>query len=119
MTKNKKEILIPILINIRYKHSMNKFEECFGENISYAQIEQESYIELKDTLTSRLNRKIKFRKRGREGMVLSVKADMLAEEYEKFLNFIKNKEINFIYEFIISKTEILENEPDETNEDYE
>ena len=106
----KKEVLIPIKINIRYKYSMNKFEENFGENIYYSQIEQESYIELKDFLMTKLNRKIKFRKRGRDGMVLSLRADMYNSEFEEMLIIIKTNNLGFTYDFTISKAELLTEE---------
>ncbi len=95
---------------------MNKFEEVYGENIPYSQIEQESYIELKEMVMNKIKRKIKFRKRGREGMVLSLKAEMLQSEFEKFIELNNNNEFNFIYDFSVSKIEILENEEIEKND---
>lgn len=95
---------------------MNKFEEVYGENIPYSQIEQESYIELKEMVMNKIKRKIKFRKRGREGMVLSLKAEMLQAEFEKFIELNNNNEFNFIYDFSVSKIEILENEEIEKND---
>ncbi len=95
---------------------MNKFEEVYGENIPYSQIEQESYIELKEMVMAKIKRKIKFRKQGREGMVLSLKAEMLQQEYEKFITINNNNEFNFIYDFFIAKIKILENEELEKND---
>lgn len=95
---------------------MNKFEEVYGEHIPYSQIEQESYIELKEMVMQKIKRKIKFRKRGREGMVLSLKAEMFQDEYDMFLDINEKKGFNFIYDFTISQVEIIENEEIENNE---
>ena len=130
MAKNRKNTL-PILIDIRFYGSMNKFEETYGEHIRYSEIEQESYIDLKQMIFEKINQNIKIRKFNREKQVLTLKADMLDEEYqllqdilnEKIINekATKDKKINpyghevkekfnFLHSFIISKVKIMTNE---------
>ena len=81
MAKNRKNT-IPILIDIRFNGSMNKFEEVYGEHIRYAEIEQESYIDLKSMIFEKINPNIKIRKFNREKNILTLKADMLDKEYQ-------------------------------------
>jgi len=103
-----KEIL-NILINIRYKFSMNKFEETYGESISYSRIEQESYIELKDMVVNELERKVKFRKHERVGMILIVRAELTDKEFKKVIELNNKNSFPFFSNFIISKMEVLKN----------
>lgn len=130
MAKNRKNTL-PILIDIKFNGSMNKFEEVYGDHISYAEIEQESYIDLKTMMFEKINENIKFRKFNREKNVLTLKADMLEKEYQllqdiiaktainkKATNDNKNnpsgepiiEKFNFLHDFIISKVKIMTNE---------
>jgi hypothetical protein len=130
MAKNRKNTL-PILIDIRFNGSMNKFEETYGEHVSYSEIEQESYIDLKGMLFEKINPNIKIRKFNREKNVLTLKADMLEKEYQ-FLQDILAKKItntkatndkktnpegnvvierfNFLHDFIISQVKIMTND---------
>lgn len=130
MAKNRKNTL-PILIDIKFNGSMNKFEETYGDHISYAEIEQESYIDLKGMMFEKINANIKIRKFNREKNVLTLRADMLEKEYQllqdilvqKIINeketadkklnpegnIIKEK-FNFLHDFIISKVKIMTNE---------
>ncbi len=130
MAKNRKNTL-PILIDIKFDGSMNKFEETYGDQISYAEIEQESYIDLKVMMFEKVSTNIKFRKFNRENNTLTLKADMLEKEYQ-FLQDILSKKItnekatndkknnpngdiilekfNFLHPFIISKIKIMTNE---------
>jgi hypothetical protein len=90
MSKNRKNT-IPVLMDIGYKYSMNKFEENYGEQISYSEIEQESYIDLKSMVFEKISRSIKFRKFNREKNKLTLKADMLNEELQLFKDILNNK----------------------------
>lgn len=130
MAKNRKNTL-PILIDIRFNGSINKFEEVYGEHISYAEIEQESYIDLKTMIFEKINANIKFRKFNREKHVLTLKADMLEKEYQTLQDILEKKVVNekatkdkktnpegkiiyerfnFLHDFIISKVKIMTNE---------
>ncbi len=48
---------------------MNHFEEFYGETVLYSEIEQISYIDLKDMVFEKINKNIKFRKFGRNNNV--------------------------------------------------
>jgi len=94
MAKNRKGTT-PILIDIHYKYPMNTFEEFYGDWISYSEIEQASYIDLKDMVFEMIGRGVRFRKFGREKKgVLTVKADMKPNEYELFLRIFKEEEVD-------------------------
>lgn len=101
MTKDRKNTQI-YLIDIRYKYSMNYFEECYGESITYSFIEQESYIDLKKMVSEMVSEKIKFRKYERNKMVLTLKVEMLDEELEKLKYLIKEKKLKFLHDYEIS-----------------
>jgi hypothetical protein len=126
MAKSRKETL-PILLDLHYKFSSNHFEEFYGESVSYASIEQESYIDLKEMAFEKIGRGIKFRKFGRQGNVLTVKMDITPSEYELFLKIfreeeiddeatenadgeIKYKKFNFLHDFEISNIRDLTRE---------
>lgn len=130
MAKNRKNT-IPILIDIKFNGSMNKFEETYGDYISYAEIEQESYIDLKGMMFEKINVNIKIRKFNREKNVLTLRADMLEKEYQLLQDILAQKIINeketadkklnpeeniikekfnFLHDFIISKVKIMTNE---------
>ena len=127
MAKNRKNTL-PILIDIRFNGSMNKFEEIYGEHVLYSEIEQDSYIDLKNMIFEKINPNIKIRKFNREKNVLTLKADMLDKEYQLIQDIVKgivvnqketdNKKenpegntifykFNFSHDFIISRTKIM------------
>jgi len=130
MAKNRKSTL-PILVDIKFNGSMNKFEETYGDHISYAEVEQESYIDLKSMIFEKINPNIKIRKFNRDKNVLTLKADMLDKEYqllqdilakkivdEKSTNDKKNnpeggqimERFNFLHDFIISRVKIMTQE---------
>lgn len=130
MAKNRKNT-IPILIDIRFNGSLNKFEETYGEYVSYSEIEQESYIDLKSMIFEKINPNIKIRKFNRERNTLTLKADMLDKEYTLFQDILagkvmnekatkdkknnpEGKEIlerfNFLHNFIISNFKIMTDE---------
>ncbi|MFA5068183.1 MAG: hypothetical protein WC466_09170 [Candidatus Izemoplasmatales bacterium] len=101
MTKDRKEAQV-YFIDIKYKHSMNAFEEWYGESVSYSFIEQESYIDLKRMVSEMINDQIKFRKHERNKMVLTLKVEMLNEEFEKFKYLLKEGKIRFVHDYEIS-----------------
>lgn len=130
MAKNRKGTL-PILIDLHYKYSINEFEEFYGDSVSYSEIEQTSYIDLKEMVFEKINRGIKFRKFGRNKRVLTVKMDIKPDEYDKFLSIFREEEIdeeatndleanpdgivkynrfNFLHDFTISNIRDLTNE---------
>lgn len=130
MAKNRKNT-IPILIDIRFNGSINKFEETYGEHVSYSEIEQESYIDLKSMIFEKINPNIKIRKFNREKNTLTLKADMLDKEYILFQDILAGKIINekatkdkkynpggeevkerfnFLHNFIISNFKIMTEE---------
>ena len=130
MAKNRKNT-IPILIDIRFNGSMNKFEEVYGEHIRYAEIEQESYIDLKSMIFEKINPNIKIRKFNREKNILTLKADMLDKEYQYLQDIVAKKAVNekatkdkknnpsgsevlekfnFLHDFIVSNVKIMTNE---------
>jgi hypothetical protein len=130
MAKNRKNTL-PILIDIKFNGSMNKFEETYGDHVSHASIEQESYIDLKSMIFEKINQNIKIRKFNREKNILTLKADMLEKEYQLLKDIIDEKvvdykstedkknnpegkiileEFNFLHDFIISRVKIMTNE---------
>ena len=101
MTKDRKNTQI-YLIDIKYKHSINYFEEFYGESVAYSFIEQESYIDLKKMVSEMISNKIKFRKYQRERMILTLKVEMLDEELEK-LRYLRNEnKFVFLHDYEIS-----------------
>jgi len=109
----KSKNLLDVYIDIRFYESMNKFEEIYGEGVSYRRLEQDTYVELKSVMISKLGRKIKFKKcrdlvKKPNPMVLTIKAEMKDSEYEEFLGLYKDKEFIFLYDFIVSQVRLLE-----------
>lgn len=98
---------ITILIDIQYKSALNAFEEFYGENISYQEIEQESYVEFKEIMFEAINRNIKFRKYGRIGQILTIKADMTKEELEIFRGILDKNGIKMLHSWIVSNVTII------------
>lgn len=126
MAKNRKNT-IPVLIDIKYAYPMNHFEEFYGDCVTYAEVEQESYIDLKTMVFEKIDSEIKFRKFYRENNSLTVKADMLEKEFIMFkdiLNgniFCKDKKniyteelvkekFSFFHDFMISNVKIMTKE---------
>lgn len=126
MAKNRKNT-IPILIDIRYARSMNHFEEFYGDCVTYSEVEQESYIDLKMMVFEKVNPDIKFRKFYRENNSLTVKADMLEKEFELFKDILEGNIISkekknihseelikekftFFHDFMISNVKIMTKE---------
>lgn len=130
MTKSRKGTL-PILLDLHYKFSSNSFEEFYGDGVSYSEIEQTSYIDLKEMVFEKIGKGVKFRKFGRNGRVLTIKMDILPREYELFLRIFNEEDVdeeftnnivrnplgrtryirfNFVHDFIISNIRDLTNE---------
>ena len=105
--KKERENTQIVLIDIQYDGSINSFECEYGENISYQEIEQKSYIEFKELMFLNINKDIKFRKFGRIGQVLTIKADMLSKEIDKFIKMISDNEIKLIHNWIIANITII------------
>lgn len=111
MKNNNKNL--DVLIDIRFYESMNKFEEIYGEGVSYRKLEQETYVELKSMIFDFLGKKIKFKKcrdleKDSNPMVLTVKAEMTNNEYEKVCNLHSENKLFFLYDFIVSNIRILQ-----------
>jgi len=96
-----------VLIDIQYEGSMNAFECEYGDCITYQEIEQFSYIEFKEFLFGAICKEIKFRKYGRIGQVLIVKADMLHIEIEQLKKMLTKSEIKLMHNWIISNVTII------------
>lgn len=99
-----------VLIDIRFAYSMNKFEEEYNDSVSYADLKQETYIQLKNQINELLNRKVKFRKYEHNGMVLTIRSEISKNEFELIKE--KNEEgyFEFLYSFIISDVRLLNEE---------
>jgi hypothetical protein len=67
---------------------MNHFEEFYGDCVTYSEVEQESYIDLKTMVFEKIDPEIKFRKFYRENNSLTVKADMLEKEFTMFKDIL-------------------------------
>ena len=109
--KNNKKFL-DVFIDIRFYESMNKFEEVYGEGVSYRRLEQGTYVELKSMTFDLLGRKIKFKKcrdleKFSNPMILTVKAEMKDFEYLRFMELYEQKEFVFLYDFIVSQVRIM------------
>jgi hypothetical protein len=101
MTKDRKNTNI-YLVDLKYNHSMNYFEELYRDSIKYSYIEQEGYIDLKRLMAQLVSEKIKFRKFERNKSILTLKVEMLDEELEKLQDLIKEGKINILHDYIIN-----------------
>lgn len=108
MTTKTNKKLLNVLIDIRYKYSMNRFEEVYGENVPYSRLEQESYLELKEKALEVFPRKIKFRKHERIGMVLTIRAEVTQSELKKMIELKKNDFFSFTSNFTVSNIKIMD-----------
>jgi hypothetical protein len=96
-----------ILIDIAYHGSMNEFEEFYGFNVTYQELEQRSYIELKETLFKNINDKIKFRKYGRIGPILTIRAEMFESELDELVQLIEEDKVRTIYDWVIKDLTVI------------
>ena len=99
-----------ILIDICYYQSNNKFEEEFGDHVSYREMEQKSYIDFKELMFEKINEDIKFRKFGRINNVLTIKADMFQEEIKKFKYLLKKNKIKIYTGWVIKEITIIKDD---------
>lgn len=106
MKKERSNIKI-VLIDIQFYESLNEFEYQFGESITYKQMEQRSYIGFKDIMFESISRDIKFRKFGRLGKILTIKAEMLKNEITKFKTLLEEDQIQIGYGWIISNVTLI------------
>tara|TARA_B100000963_G_C22619323_1_gene669056 strand:- start:25 stop:366 length:342 start_codon:yes stop_codon:yes gene_type:complete len=102
-----------VLIDLAYQGSMNEFEEFYGFSVTYQELEQQSYIEFKDIMFESINGKIKFRKYGRIGNILTVRAEMYEEEIKTFEELIQNNKIKTIYDWVVKDVTIIKEEEHE------
>lgn len=115
-----------VLIDLSYDGSMNEFEEFYGFSITYQELEQQSYIEFKEMMFEYINKKIKFRKFGRIGHILTVRAEMYDSEIEELENLILKNKIKTIYGWIAKDVTLINEEEhslklsiiNEENNDY-
>jgi hypothetical protein len=96
-----------VLIDIKYHKPLNSFEEFYGNNITYHELEQESYVEFKDSMFINISKDIKFRKYGRIGPVLTIKADMLELEIEQFKNMLEREGVKLLHNWIVTNVTII------------
>ena len=91
----KKEEIVKLLLDIKYGGSRNEFEEFYGDAVSYQEIEQESYQDLKMMVEGEVG-KVKFRKaRDISGAYfLTCKLEMEPKQYEIFISIIEGREVN-------------------------
>ena len=112
MIDNKKN---DYLITINYRLSLNSFEECYRDCVTYSEIEQVSYIDFKTMFFDMINKNVKFRKYEREGKYLKLKARMSKKDFETFEELNKENKFSFIHNFEISNIELFK-EKDQDNE---
>lgn len=120
MPKITKKEEVNLLVDLVYSGTMNQFEEFYGDSVSYQELEQQSYIELKGMLVSEIGR-VKFRK-AREIVAangLTCKLEMSRSQYDKFMDIYecklkgKKSSFSFIYGFKITNVRI-DPDPDGT-----
>jgi hypothetical protein len=104
-----------LLIDIGYKSSLNKFEEIYGENVSYKEVEQRSYVEFKELLFELIDKDIKFRKFGRIGQNLTIKSEMLVSEIEKLKELLKFDKINLTTDWTVKEITIIKKQEENLN----
>lgn len=106
MKKDRNNIKI-VLIDIQFYDSLNEFEYQYGESITYKQMEQKSYIDFKEIMFEKVCKEIKFRKFGRIGKILTIKAEMQKKEIDKFRSLLENDSINISFGWIISNVTLI------------
>ncbi len=99
-----------ILIDIQFYESLNEFEYQYGDFVSYKQMEQKSYIDFKELMFENICRDIKFRKFGRFGKILTIKAEMLKSEIENFRILLENDQISIGYGWVVSNVTIIKDD---------
>jgi len=90
---------ITVLMDIGYTKELNSFEEEYSFGVNYSTVEQETYIELKQMVFETVSRDIKFRKYGRQNMILIIESEMTRDQYQKFRELYKSGNYNFVHDF--------------------
>lgn len=96
-----------VLIDIQYHESLNFFEYQYGEFMTYKEMEQRSYIDFKEIMFNNICNDIKFRKFGRFGKILTIKAEMQKNEIEQFKDLLEKDKISIGYGWIISNVTLI------------
>ena len=96
-----------VLIDISYRENINHFEEIYGENITYREIEQHNYLAFKEEIFEKINQNIKIRKFGRIGYVLTIKADMMKKEIERFKRLIHKDQFIFSSDWSVKEVTVI------------
>lgn len=99
-----------ILIDIQFHESLNYFEYQYGEFVSYKQMEQRLYIDFKELMFEGICRDIKFRKFGRVGKILTIKAEMLKGEVDRFRILLESDGLNIGTGWIISNVTLIKDD---------
>lgn len=106
-----------LLLDLEYKWSTNKFEEIYGENIDYKDLEQMSYLELKEMVNENLGsiEKVKFKKVRdlSKNNSLTCRLDMNEEQYEIFMDIYNGGSFSFRFDFQIKNIRTEEKETKE------
>ena len=94
--KSEKGEIVKLLLDIKFNGSQNKFEEFYGDCVSYREVEQDSYQDLKFIVEEELG-KVKFRKaRDISGdLFLTCKLEMREDQFKTFMSIYEGKEIDF------------------------
>lgn len=115
--KNDRKNLVSVLMDLKYKFSLNHFEEIYGDNVHYSDIEQESYIELKEMVFEMVCNEIKFKKYNRNNNILMLKVEMLEPELEELKllvdDKIPGKRLNFMHNFCITNIRMFTQEEED------
>jgi hypothetical protein len=99
-----------ILIDIQFHESLNYFEYQYGDFVSYKQMEQRSYIDFKELMFDNICREIKFRKFGRVSKILTIKAEMLKGEIDRFRILLEGDGLNIGTGWIISNVTLIKDD---------
>lgn len=101
-----------ILLDLVFNGSMNKFEEVYGDNVTYKELEQSSYLELKDMINESIGKIKKIRKVRDDSkkIGLTCRMEMTDEQYVKLVSIYSSVSENFkfLYDFTIKNIRIEE-----------
>ncbi len=94
--KTEKEEIVKLLLDIKFNGSQNEFEEFYGDCVTYKEVEQESYQDLKYMVEEAVG-KTKFRKaRDISGdFFLTCKLEMRSSQFERFMSIYEGRDIDF------------------------
>lgn len=101
-----------ILLDLVFNGSMNKFEEVYGDNVTYKELEQSSYLELKDMINESIGKVKKIRKVRDDSkkIGLTCRMEMTDDQYTKLVSIYSSVSGNFkfLYDFTIKNIRIEE-----------